>query len=547
MKLPANEISRLFHVPLLALDDMGKPELNVCRFWHKMKSFLIIKALLISIFFAGVYSAHSVTLLTNGLVAYFPLNAGAVDDSGNGHNGITRATTSAPDIFERPNDALAFDGQNSEIQIPLNYEFSQIGFTFSAMFYFDRAYSETAHQHYLMDGRDGNSGIVYANVDSGLIQALGTDVHPSLPLSARQWYHLIVSHDNTSGQTQIFLNGILIHSARVDSKVNLVRSITLGRRFSGTEYLSGRLADIRIYNRALSAQEASELYAYETQPHDSNQIVEEGDPFVSDEHLINPATGLPVERPDLPTNNILELSNVTGDLHLLDSKGLVLETNFNYLPRIEISSLSSNELAALLENQTAYYSLTTFGRAKYTNEESIVLESQLENTWLRGKSLQEKIQTRLQIIDAMLVYNSDVSSYSQCVSGASDAHAAAISTELTTDSKNETAIDAATEVERAREFQYYGIKGAGYARYQAEENNENATRDLIEAGRNQIQAENAAISANQKESYYLNKCQADALNLAKFGINVSTSPPFYLIPSLSIKNGVDFERAELRE
>ena len=52
-------------------------------------------------------------------------------------------------------------------------------------------------------------------------------------------------------------------------------------------------------------------------------------------------TSVPAGRSlETPMNNILVLSNVTGEVRVLDSKGLLLETNLVYLPRIKLSDLS---------------------------------------------------------------------------------------------------------------------------------------------------------------------------------------------------------------
>ena len=58
------------------------------------------------------------------------------------------------------------------------------------------------------------------------------------------------------------------------------------------------------------------------------------------EHRAIAVTSVPAGRADeTPMNNILVLSNVTGKVRVLDSKGLLLETNLVYLPHITLSDL----------------------------------------------------------------------------------------------------------------------------------------------------------------------------------------------------------------
>src|ERR1035438_8971661 len=88
-----------------------------------------------------------------------------------------------------------------------------------------------------------------------------------------------------------------------------------------------------------------------------------------------------------PTSDFLVLSNATGTLRVLDSKGLVLEKKLAYLPRIPLADLSPAELQDLLETKTAYASLTSFASGHATNAQGAVIEHQLQQTWQQGQSL----------------------------------------------------------------------------------------------------------------------------------------------------------------
>ena len=58
--------------------------------------------------------------LEEGLVAYYPFNGNANDESGNGHHGIVNGATLTTDRFGRSNTAYEFDGENDFIQLPAN-------------------------------------------------------------------------------------------------------------------------------------------------------------------------------------------------------------------------------------------------------------------------------------------------------------------------------------------------------------------------------------------------------------------------------------------
>jgi hypothetical protein len=55
------------------------------------------------------------TLPTNGLVAYYPFNGNANDESGNGNHGMVYGATLTVDRFGNANSAYSFDGMNDYI------------------------------------------------------------------------------------------------------------------------------------------------------------------------------------------------------------------------------------------------------------------------------------------------------------------------------------------------------------------------------------------------------------------------------------------------
>ncbi|HOD55514.1 MAG TPA: hypothetical protein PKJ08_13380 [Candidatus Cloacimonadota bacterium] len=54
----------------------------------------------------------------NGLIAYYPFNKNAHDESGYGNNGIVNETILSTDRFNVPESSYLFSGENSYITIP---------------------------------------------------------------------------------------------------------------------------------------------------------------------------------------------------------------------------------------------------------------------------------------------------------------------------------------------------------------------------------------------------------------------------------------------
>src|SRR2546423_13412202 len=62
--------------------------------------------------------AQAQSFLTNGLIAYYPFNGNANDESGNGRNGIVVGATLVPDRFNNSGSAFRFVSEGDSIVVP---------------------------------------------------------------------------------------------------------------------------------------------------------------------------------------------------------------------------------------------------------------------------------------------------------------------------------------------------------------------------------------------------------------------------------------------
>jgi hypothetical protein len=250
-------------------------------------------------------------------------------------------------------------------------------------------------------------------------------------------------------------------------------------------------------------------------------------------------TGRPLET---PTSDFLALSHVSGEVRVLDSKGLLMESKQVYLPRIQLSDLSLAELHALLETKTAYAALTAYGSLRLTNAQSAVIENQLQQVWRHGGSLAEKIQMRLEILADLRNYNYDLA----CLPGSmdalnqDDANVAVVNDQLT--NRAATVVTAAARVNYAEQERAYGVADARLAERQAGETYQEMTERLEQANNRAIIANGQAANANQQVADYLANCAAISARLATHGINVPAAAPFYPIPPLTMQSEVDAQR-----
>jgi hypothetical protein len=239
-----------------------------------------------------------------------------------------------------------------------------------------------------------------------------------------------------------------------------------------------------------------------------------------------------------PTNTMLVLSNTAGEVRVLDTRGLVLEANLAYLPRIQLTDLSEAELRALLETKTAYATLTTFASLHETNGQCPVFEKQLAQTWHQGKSLAEKIQTRLAILADLREYNINVALLPGSMAAASqyEAYASHENDRLT--NRAATTAMAAEQVQLTEQERAAGSPDPNETVHQAHDVY-HETKDRLDRA---MLANGAAAAANQQVETYLAKCAAISARLGTHGISVPAYPPFFPIPPLTMKAEVDAER-----
>ncbi len=242
-----------------------------------------------------------------------------------------------------------------------------------------------------------------------------------------------------------------------------------------------------------------------------------------------------------PTNDFLVLSNATGTVRVLDSKGLLLENNLVYLPRIPLADLSPAELQALLETKTAYASLTVFAPDLGTNTQGAVIEHQLQKIWQQGSSLAGKIQTRLEIMEDMRNYNNEVALVPGSMVAANQYAANEIPLNSRLTNRAATAVVAAAQVE-VTEQDRAGGPMAHVAEQQAQENYRELAVRAERANDRDMAAKGQIAGANQQVADHLAKCTVLAARLASHGINVSATPPFSPVPLLTLQSEVDAER-----
>jgi len=205
------------------------------------------------------------------LVAYYPFNGNANDESGNGNDGIVNGAKLTNDRFENINSAYYFDGIDDEIILGSEpFNFINHSYAISVWAKWDIASNSGTHifdkQGYPVNGGGGYR--LYTGATGEIIFAISTEVFGSgfveynthiIP-NLDTWYHLVANVDVT-GSTTVYINSEAKVMDLTEPLIGNAFELKLGRRidFNGSRF-KGIIDDVRIYNRELSQAEIDELY-----------------------------------------------------------------------------------------------------------------------------------------------------------------------------------------------------------------------------------------------------------------------------------------------
>ena len=203
---------------------------------------------------------------TNGLVAWWPFNGNANDESGNGFNGTVNAATLTTDRLEKSNSAYAFNGSNGHITANGNQRFVSPQMTISAWVLFNQM--SFGGQQYLVLGNSTNAAWAYSyrfpNNSNNLLKNQGCSLKdhdwPNT-YSPNKWYHVAYVISNTAISS--YVNGEFISSQPSSPFQSDCSSYVLNIGldvFGLREFLNGKMDDIAIWERALTAAEISKIY-----------------------------------------------------------------------------------------------------------------------------------------------------------------------------------------------------------------------------------------------------------------------------------------------
>ena len=235
---------------------------------------------------------------TNGLVAYYPFNGNANDESGNGNHGTVNGATLANDQYGNENKAYEFivnenggwGSPQNEINISYNPLMNSNEITLSGWVYPRSKPGSFSNRPLTIFGRwaDGISNesfrfqITYdqnTNESAGAtsnqiflqihdVDVVGNTINNSEFFSGGnvefdKWTHVAVTYDGLNGR--VYQNGVLVAEKQLSSIINQGQSsLNIGslKASNGTWYLfDGFLDELGYWSRALTENEVQNLYS----------------------------------------------------------------------------------------------------------------------------------------------------------------------------------------------------------------------------------------------------------------------------------------------
>ena len=242
----------------------------------------------------------------NGLVAWYPFNGNANDESGNSLNGKILGAVLTEDRFNKKNAAFEFS-KDKLIEIPNTEDKNLYPLSVSLWYYVDTLvnleycdlfskYETASWNGYAINYGD------YRNVDNGNKtenngfgvgshflrdfnnRIIGYYTEPPFiqeKISSKKWYHYVFTVNENGGK--IYADGKLISTDQWTGQTGKTSSNSLwkiGKVFAETSRLKIKIDDIGVWNRALTAEEVKKLYDGESatgQPCSSSPTVKDID------------------------------------------------------------------------------------------------------------------------------------------------------------------------------------------------------------------------------------------------------------------------------
>jgi len=207
----------------------------------------------------------------DGIIAWYPFNGNANDESGNGNNGTVNGATLTTDRFGDTNKAYSFNGTSNFIKV-LNSASLRINQDLTLSAWFNTTSTVSSDMAILGKGTTiDNTGYLLLITstfypDFARFRLSPTLINASLSynilVNDGKWHNIVGTYDKSS--MKLYLDGKLLKSSSYSFDIStLTTDLFIGREFDRVaRQFKGQIDDVGIWNRSLSQQEVTDLYNY---------------------------------------------------------------------------------------------------------------------------------------------------------------------------------------------------------------------------------------------------------------------------------------------
>jgi hypothetical protein len=231
----------------------------------------------------------------DGLIAYYPFNGNANDESINGNHLVVKGPKLTADRFNKPDSAFRFDGDDDYMLIPYNPSLRPSSFAATVWI---KVKEQPAFGKYILttsadvktppydpfrlrlkvSGKiearyEGNNDGIQLVLDSNSFVKLG------------KWHFIATYYDEHSGDAVLYFDGKLV--VKSNAKMTLDTNdydavIGAGMEASGlidtTSFFPGCIDDIRLFNRGLTQAEIQKFFVEGTEAKNKIEVLEQNFP-----------------------------------------------------------------------------------------------------------------------------------------------------------------------------------------------------------------------------------------------------------------------------
>ena len=232
-----------------------------------MKTLLLFGAIVLSI---NAFSQVPNYVPSNGLVAWYPFNGNANDESLNTNDGVVNGATLTTDRFGSLDSAYYFVVNNT-IDFGMSNDFAVTTLeTKTVSLWFQSTTGQYPFLNKYQNSVASNSNFFIGNdapafsMSDGIIVTANGNVGLFHPFQAGNWFHVVVIYSGPTGTVELYINGIQVETTTIlvfNSSASTNPLIIQGTKMN-TDYedADGKIDDVGFWNRALTECEIQDLY-----------------------------------------------------------------------------------------------------------------------------------------------------------------------------------------------------------------------------------------------------------------------------------------------